>query len=237
MDKALARIDAQTSVSDVIAATGREAALLGVTAGTFHVAAPHASQVGPRVYVAEFGHDPEWIDAYRTAEFRQHDPFPDFVMRTGNVMTYVDVLRQISLTADQNAFVAQLKERGQFETIAIPVYGPFDFDTYATITMGRPFTPEDELLIYHVVGVVEASNRRIAHLLESSAAKQIDLSEREGQVLNWMGRSKSSGDIATILDIGPATVDTYVRRLYAKLDVNDRISAVLKGVRFGLIRF
>ena len=52
-----------------------------------------------------------------------------------------------------------------------------------------------------------------------------------------MGRSKSSGDIATILDIGPATVDTYVRRLYAKLDVNDRISAVLKGVRFGLIRF
>ena len=237
MDKALARIDAQKSVGDVIGATGEEVAALGVTAGTFHVAPPHGSQVGPRVFIAAFGHDPEWIDAYRTPEVRMHDPIPDFVMRSGNVASYADALRQIALTADQQAFVVQLKTRGQFETMAIPVYGPFDFDTYATVSMGRPITAEDELLLYRVVGVVEASNRRIAHLLESSAAKQIELSEREAQVLNWMGRSKSSGDIATILDIGPATVDTYVRRLYAKLDVNDRISAVLKGVRFGLIRF
>lgn len=237
MDKALARIDAQTSVGRVVGVTGEEVAALGVVAGTFHVAAPHASQVGPRVFIAEFGHDPQWIDAYRTSEVRQHDPIPDFVMRTGNVMSYADALGQISLNADQNAYVSELKAAGHFDTMAIPVYGPFDFDTYATITLRRPFSPEDNLLVYQVVGVIEASNRRIAHLLESSAAKQIDLSEREAQVLNWMGRSKSSGDIATILDIGPATVDTYVRRLYAKLDVNDRISAVLKGVRFGLIRF
>jgi DNA-binding CsgD family transcriptional regulator len=237
MDKALARIDAQTSVGSVISATGVEAAALGVKAGTFHVAPPHASQVGPRVYIAEFGHHPEWIDAYRTPEVRAHDPFPDFIMRTGNAMSYADALTQISPSPDQHAFVSRLKGSGHFETMAIPVYGPFDFDTYATITMWRPFAPEDELLVYRVIGLIEASNRRIAHLLESSAAKQIDLSEREAQVLNWMGRSKSSGDIATILNIGPATVDTYVRRLYAKLDVNDRISAVLKGVRFGLIRF
>lgn len=237
MDKALARIDAQLSVGDVINTTGVEASALGVKAGTFHVAPPHASQVGPRVFIAEFGHDPEWIDAYRTPEGRAHDPIPDFVMRSGNVISYAEAVHQIHLNADQQGFVARLKERGQFDTMAIPVYGPFDFDTYATISMGRPFTPDDELLIYRVVGLVEASNRRIAHLLESSAAKDVELSEREAQVLNWMGRSKSSGDIATILDIGSATVDTYVRRLYAKLDVNDRISAVLKGVRFGLIRF
>jgi DNA-binding CsgD family transcriptional regulator len=237
MDKALARIDAQTSVGHVVAVTGEEVAALGVQAGTFHVAAPHASQVGPRVFIAEFGHDPDWIDAYRTPDVRQHDPIPDFVMRTGNVMSYAEALRQISLNADQHTYVSQLKAAGHFDTMAIPVYGPFDFDTYATITLRRPFAPEDNLLVYQVVGVIEASNRRIAHLLESSVAKQIELSEREAQVLNWMGRSKSSGDIATILNIGPATVDTYIRRLYAKLDVNDRISAVLKGVRFGLIRF
>jgi DNA-binding CsgD family transcriptional regulator len=237
MDKALARIDALMSVGDVIVATGEEVAALGVKAGTFHVAAPHASQVGPRVYVAEFGHDAKWIDTYRTPEVRAHDPFPDFVMRTGDVISYADALNQITPTSAQSDFVTRLKAAGQFESMAIPVYGPFDFDTYATITMRRPFAPEDELVIFRVVGVIEASNRRIAHLLESSAAKLIDLSEREAEVLNWMGRSKSSGDIATILDIGPATVDTYVRRLYAKLEVNDRISAVLKGVRFGLIRF
>jgi DNA-binding CsgD family transcriptional regulator len=237
MDKALARIDAQTSVGNAIHATGVEAAALGVTAGTFHVAPPHASQIGPRVFIAEFGHHPDWIESYRTPEVRAHDPFPDYIMRTGDAMSYAEAVPQLSPSPEQHAFIARLKASGQFETMAIPVYGPFDFDTYATITLGRPFTEADELLIYRVIGLIEASNRRIAHLLESSAAKQIELSEREAQVLNWMGRSKSSGDIATILNIGPATVDTYVRRLYAKLDVNDRISAVLKGVRFGLIRF
>jgi DNA-binding CsgD family transcriptional regulator len=67
--------------------------------------------------------------------------------------------------------------------------------------------------------------------------KRIALSERELAVLNWMGRSKSNGDIATILGISPATVDTYARRIFAKLGTNDRIASVVKGVRLGLIRY
>ena len=51
-----------------------------------------------------------------------------------------------------------------------------------------------------------------------------------------MAQGKSNGVIADILSISPGTVDTYLRRIFEKLDVTDRTSAAVKGVSMGLIR-
>ena len=50
-----------------------------------------------------------------------------------------------------------------------------------------------------------------------------------------MARGKSNPDIATILGISAETVDTYVRRLYPKLGVHDRVTAVAEGIARGLV--
>ena len=42
--------------------------------------------------------------------------------------------------------------------------------------------------------------------------------------------------MAVILDISKATVDSYIRRLFKKLRVNDRISAVIVGLSNPLIK-
>jgi LuxR family transcriptional regulator/LuxR family quorum-sensing system transcriptional regulator CciR len=42
--------------------------------------------------------------------------------------------------------------------------------------------------------------------------------------------------MAIILDISQATVDSYIRRLFKKLQVNDRISAVIVGLSNSLIK-
>jgi DNA-binding CsgD family transcriptional regulator len=143
----------------------------------------------------------------------------------------------MSLSEAQHSFVRRYHAPRLEQTFAVPVYGPFDFDTYSTFTHSRALGAEDEKLIEHIVAVVEAMNRRVAHMLETRTGLQISLSEREAEVLHWIGRSKSNGDIATILDISATTIDTYVRRLFAKLQVNDRIAAAVKGIRLGLIRF
>ena len=63
----------------------------------------------------------------------------------------------------------------------------------------------------------------------------VSLSEREREVLEWMGRGKSSVDIGTILDISPETVRTYTRRIFDKLDTNDRVTATVRALKLGLV--
>ena len=237
MDDILTRTARQNSVERVIAVARAEGALLGVRCASFHLTAPHASQVGNKVVIAAFGHKREWISAYRDPKVRQHDPVPDHVMRSGRVMSYRQALSELTLKPAQAAFAERLHAAGLADAMALPVYGPFDFDTFATFSIGRAFTADDAGTINRIVAIVEIANRRIAQLVESTTALSIPLSERELEVLHWIGLSKSNGDIATILGLSAGSIDTYVRRLFVKLEVNDRIAAAVKGFRLGLIRY
>jgi len=57
------------------------------------------------------------------------------------------------------------------------------------------------------------------------------LSPREEQVLRLLAKGHRSKDIAELLDIGPTTVNTYVRNIYEKLHVRSRAQAVARYTR------
>lgn len=61
------------------------------------------------------------------------------------------------------------------------------------------------------------------------------LTERELQVLHGMSQGKSNAAIARELFISEDTVKTHARRLFRKLEVNDRAQAVALGFRRGLV--
>lgn len=61
------------------------------------------------------------------------------------------------------------------------------------------------------------------------------LSGREREVLSLVSCGKTNVEIGAQLFIGEATVKTYLARVFAKLDVEDRTSAVVEGLRRGLI--
>ena len=62
------------------------------------------------------------------------------------------------------------------------------------------------------------------------------LSPREVQMLQLSSEGLSGPAIATRLGISPATVKTHFENIYAKYDVPDRVAAVAKAIRAGLIR-
>jgi DNA-binding NarL/FixJ family response regulator len=61
------------------------------------------------------------------------------------------------------------------------------------------------------------------------------LTDRERQVLRLMGRGRSNAEIAGELHLGAATVKTHVSNVLAKLDVRDRVQAVVVAHEAGLI--
>jgi two-component system nitrate/nitrite response regulator NarL len=61
------------------------------------------------------------------------------------------------------------------------------------------------------------------------------LSSRERQVLDLIARGRSIAGIAEVMFISPSTVKTHIQRLYEKLDVSDRGSAVAVAMRRGFV--
>lgn len=84
--------------------------------------------------------------------------------------------------------------------------------------------------------IVPHLHQVIARIVERRKLhRDVPLTEREREVLKWIGQGKSTWDISIILGISERTVKFHVRNIMQKLDVVSRAQAVAVAVEQGLI--
>jgi DNA-binding NarL/FixJ family response regulator len=68
-----------------------------------------------------------------------------------------------------------------------------------------------------------------------ATGKLSELTPREREVLVQVARGRSNGEIASEMYLSEATVKTHVSRILAKLDLRDRVQAVVLAYEGGLV--
>lgn len=69
----------------------------------------------------------------------------------------------------------------------------------------------------------------------NAAEQQTSLSAREQEVLEFITRGYTSDEIAKLMSVSRHTVLTYVRRIYAKLEVTSKTEAIFEARKQGLL--
>jgi DNA-binding CsgD family transcriptional regulator len=224
------------SSDDVMARARDVLAAKGIGRMSYHFAPPFHSQTGERAIVYQHGFPEAWVRLYDDKAFRATDPVPNIVMAQTAPMTWRDAFAQAPRNAATERFVAQAHANGVVEGIGVPLFGPGGRDAYSSFDLARPLTDADRPLIRQFREIAQGAHLRISHLVLQEVNAGGRLSMRETEVLSWLVAGKSRADIGTILNLSPATVDTYQRRIFAKLDVNDRLHAALKALSRGLVQ-
>ena len=132
----------------------------------------------------------------------------------------------------------------------------FDIDEYvyeglragASGFLLKDATPEQLIAAIHVVAEGEAVlaptvTRRVVEAFASVPAAPLrlqqallELTARERDVLRLLARGRSNSEIAQDLVVSHATAKTHVRNVLGKLDLRDRVQAVVFAYESGLVR-
>ena len=133
----------------------------------------------------------------------------------------------LSMHADE-AYVTRALQAGATGYLLKDSAGKELFKAVEAVAAGRPFfSPAIERLM------LDDYVRRVAG---SGAADRYEtLSEREREVFQLIAEARSNKEVAVMLDISPATVETHRARILQKLDIHNVAELVLYAVRRGVI--
>lgn len=235
MQRHFDRLETMVDIAAVLRYVRDQSIKAGAVRMSYHVVPPYGNQTSRTAGIYAHGFSDAWLELYDQHDFRQADPIPERVMEFGSLMTWQDAMIWKPNTPAHEAYFERMREFGLIHGFGLPLYGRNGRDAYASFDFLQHVDDVAPQSVGLVRSLAQAGHQRISILAEWKGEAP-NLSEREVEVLTWVAHGKSVNSIATILDLSPDTVKTYSKRIYGKLNVTDRVGAVVKALRLGLVR-
>ncbi len=205
----------------------------GATWFSYHFSPAFEAQTAKRAFIWAKDYPIEVQKAYIGGDYRSRDPIPRLTFEEGPILTWVEAEIAAEPSGEALAYLADLRRFGIDNWIAFALFGPHNRDGFAAMRFADDPAGFDESRKARIQALLQIAHLRLCRITDSKTS--VSLSDREREVLRWMGRGKSALDIATILEISPETVRTYTRRIYDKLETNDRVTATVRALKLGLV--
>ncbi len=184
--------------------------------------------------------DPDWLDHYARRRYLRTDPVVRRLFATRQPFPWsvaFDVAGNDS--ADVQRILIESREIGGMrDGISVPLHGPnFELAAIAVGITDPTFKIDRMSFGALLAGAVQFHT---AFCLLSAASEpeplaRHGLTEREKEILLWSAEGKSVYEISVILNTSEDNIKYHLKKVYRRLDVADRMQAVLKSVTLGLI--
>jgi DNA-binding CsgD family transcriptional regulator len=183
-------------------------------------------------------HYPEsWTRHYLEKNYIETDPVFARIKRQWEPVIWDDIAAK-KLEIAEKKVMNEACESGLHNGISIPLHGPdgdnfiisMASDDHGNLMLRRHY-PYLRLISAQFFFVFNDLWRKSA----SAQAAIPHLTERERECLQWAAHGKSAWEIGTILHISEATVRFHLSNAFSKLKAQNRINAIVRGIRWGII--
>ena len=177
-----------------------------------------------------------WVDHYLDRDYFSRDPVIRYAR--GNVTPYQwsDLLIQGSR---EQAVLQEASDAGLHQGLAIPIHEPWGkifLTTLATqrVEMSSATDPAQVRTQAQVLAVVFHARFSALGCLQARN-RQVGLTPRESECLEWVAQGKSSWDIGQLMAVSEHTVNFHLKNAMRKFDTASRVTAAVRAASLGLI--
>ena len=163
------------------------------------------------------------------------DPLPDIALKRSAPFLWSQAPRLAKLADNERIYLRDLANHGMVEGVAVYCTAPNARSGFVGIGLPKDPASISDVKVRQVGVAAQLCFQRYCELVGTYGETLPELSQRELDVIRWIGEGKSNAVIAEILGISKNSVDSYVKRIFAKLGVSDRTTAAVRAVALGLI--
>ncbi len=165
---------------------------------------------------------------YETYQTIKADPGLLAIFAKGRFIWASDLLFEPVVLETKHVEVVQRANDILGDGLCIPLFGPNNRRGYMFVKGDLIKKENGDYLPYQIQALAQLFHSRFCLMIQN-ITRQINLTEREAQVLELLCFGKTNQDVADVLDISASTVSGHVKNIFIKLDVSDRVSASMRA--------
>ncbi|MCS3695026.1 DNA-binding CsgD family transcriptional regulator [Bradyrhizobium elkanii] len=175
-----------------------------------------------------------YLDTYRAEEWDRIDPVVQRAPSARGPFRWTDTQPRSGFNKQEKTFFEQCRELGVHSGITIPIRGignEVDLISLSLRTQDR--LPPDRTTHIYMLSVQYWL--KYCELTDRREQETVALTSQELECLRWCKEGKTNWEIGEILHISEKTVEFHLSNGMRKLGAANRITAVIIGIKRGLI--
>lgn len=176
-----------------------------------------------------------WLEYYVSSDYMTLDPLRRYGQLQRAAFSWDMLSERYRFSRIEKKVMGEARDARLYDGAAVPLHGPGGELVGLAVASSEPNADTRRLLPQ--LNLITQQFHAVYNTLVETPAEPAppSLSSREREVLQWAARGKSNWVIGELLHISEHGVDYHFRNILRKLEADSRITAVVKGLYYGVI--